>query len=157
MDFNLRTYKHFKTKQYLKTMNYFYFFHGVSLTNKNWIKFEQITKTHKLKYYRILNKLMIKTLRNSIFRNLLVLIHGPIFLLTANKTSLTFQELKNINPWLYPLSFRLNNKIYSKKQVANLEDVSYLNNVFKFYTTIKVFTKMPYYKLEKKKKQFRSK
>jgi hypothetical protein len=96
---------------------------------------------------------MINALKNSIFRNLVVLIHGPIILLHNNKNSakLTFKELENINPLISFLGFKLNNKIYSKKQIKNLKKMSYLDNVFIFHSSIKTFTKMPYYKFKGKK------
>jgi hypothetical protein len=106
-----------------------------------------------------LNKLFIKTLKNSIFKNLIVLVHGPIILLHNNKNRirLTFKELENISPLISFLGFKLNKKIYSKKQVKNLEKMSYLKNAFMFHNSIKIFTKIPYYKLKRKKTVYLSK
>ena len=151
MDFDLKTYKHFKIKHYLKTVNCFFFFQGSSLKSENWVKIEQVFVTNKLKYFRIFNKLMTKTLRNSIFKNVAVLIHGSIVLLNSNSTKLTFKELTNINPLIGFLGFRLNNKIYSKRQLKNLKKISYIDNIFKVYNNMKIFTKIPYYKLKKKR------
>lgn len=151
MDFNLKTYKHFKTKHYLNAINYFYFFHGISLTNKNWVKVEQILKTHKLNYYRILNKLMIKTLKYSIFKNLITLIHGPIILLNSENNNLIFREVNEINSWISLLSLRLNNRIYSKRQIRGLNNIFYFETISKLYNSIKTFTKMPYCILKNKK------
>jgi hypothetical protein len=95
---------------------------------------------------------MINTLKDSIFKNLIVLIHGPILLLNSNNATLTFKELENINPLINLLGFRLNNKIYSKKQLQNLKKISYRENVSNFHKTIRTFTKMPYYRLKSKKK-----
>jgi len=92
---------------------------------------------------------MTKTLRNSIFKNVAVLIHGSIVLLNSNSTKLTFKELTNINPLIGFLGFRLNNKIYSKRQLKNLKKISYIDNIFKVYNNMKIFTKIPYYKLKK--------
>lgn len=94
---------------------------------------------------------MINTVKNSIFKNLTVLIHGPIILLNSDNANLTFKELKNINPLINLLGFRLNNKIYSKKQLQSLRRISYLENVSIFHKTLKTFTKMPYHKLKSKK------
>ena len=159
MDFNLKNYKHFKTKQYFKTINFFFFFHGTSLNNENWIKIEQKFVANKLKYIRVLNRLMVNTLKNSIFKNLVVLIHGPILLLSIDKNNskLTFKELENISPQINFLGFKLNNKIYSKEQIKNLKKMSYLKNVCILHNSMKTFTKTPYYKFRSKKTVFLSK
>lgn len=154
MDFNLKTYKYFKIKHYFKTVNFFFFFHGTPVNNKDWVKFEQVLVYHKLKYCRVLNKLTINALKHSIFTNLVILIGGPIILLkndTNNTTNLTFKKLKNINPSINLLSFRLNNKIYAKKQIKNFKKMSYYENICIFHKTIKVYTKIPYYKLKNSK------
>ena len=151
MDFNLKTYKSIRIRHYFKTINCFFFFHGGSINNKSWIEVEQNLANHKLRYYRILNKAMIKTLKNSIFKNLVVLIHGPILLLSSNNANLTFKELENINPFIGLLSFKLNNKIYSKEQIKNCQKLSYLSNVSSFHNSLKTITRMPYYKIKSKK------
>lgn len=153
MDFNLKTYKYFRIKHYLKEINFFFFFQVAPVDNENWIKIEQSFVSHELKYYRILNKLMIVALKSSVFKNVTVLIHGPIVLLNNNNnnTKLTFKELENINPLINLLGFRLNNKIYSKKQIKNLRKISYLENIYIFHEYIKVFTKLPYHKLKSQK------
>jgi len=151
MDFNLKTYKRFKIKHYFKTINFFFFFHGTFLNNENWIKIEQGFVTHELKYVRVLNKLMINTLKNSIFKNLVVLIHGPIILLNNVNVKLTFKELENINPLISLLGFKLNNKVYSRKQIKNLKRMSYFENISIFHNSMKTFTKLPYCKFKSKK------
>ena len=151
MDFNLKTYKCFKIKRYFKTIHFFCFFHGTSISNENWVKIEQIFANNGLTYFRILNKIMINTLSNSIFKNLTLLIHGPIILLNSNNANLTFKELENINPSMKLLGFRLNNRVYSKKQVEKLKKLSYLENISGFHNSLKVFTKIPYYKFKSKK------
>jgi plasmid rolling circle replication initiator protein Rep len=94
---------------------------------------------------------MVKALTNSIFKNLIILIHGPILLLSSNDANLTFKELENINPFIGLLSFKLNNKIYSKEQIKNCQKLSYLTNVSNFHTSLKTITRMPYYKIKSKK------
>jgi hypothetical protein len=96
---------------------------------------------------------MINTLKSSIFKNLVVLIHGPIILLSSdnNNAKLTFKELESINPLINLLGFRLNNKIYSKKQIKNLKKMSYSDNICIFHKSMKTLTKLPYFKLKNKK------
>jgi len=151
MDFNLKEYKRSRIKHYLKKVNFFFFFLGTSLNNESWIKIEQAFVNHKLRYFRILNKLMIKTLKNSIFKNLVVLIHGPIILVNTTNKKLPFKELENINPFISLLGFRLNNKIYSRRQIKNLKKISYIENISIFHNSIKTFTKLPYWKFKNKK------
>ena len=153
MDFKLKTYKYSKIKYYFKTVNFFFFFQGTSLNNKNWIKIEQNLYIHKLKYFRILNKLMINILINSIFKNIIILINGPILILNNknNKTELTFTELENISSFIHFLGFKLNNKIYSKNQIKNLKKMSYVKNFYFFHNSIKIFAKTPFYTFKKKK------
>ena len=62
-----------------------------------------------------------------------------------------FKELENINPSMKLLGFRLNNRVYSKKQVEKLKKLSYLENISGFHNSLKVFTKIPYYKFKSKK------
>jgi hypothetical protein len=123
------------------------------LNNEKWIKIEQKFVTNKIKYIRVLNKLMINTLKNSIFKNLVVLIHGPILLLSIDKNNskLTFKKLENISPLINFLGFKLNNKIYSKEQIRNLKKMSYFENVSIFHNSMKIYTKTPYYKFRSKK------
>jgi hypothetical protein len=153
MDFNLKTYKHTKIKHYFKTIKKFYFFQGTSLNNKSWIKIEQSLFTHKLRYFTILNKLTINTLSNSIFKNIITLINGPILILNSNYNGaeLTFKEIKNINPLIRLLGFKLNNKIYSKNQIKNLKKISYLENFHNFHSSMKIFAKTPYYAFKHKR------
>lgn len=151
MDFSLKTYRRLKIKYYLKTINFFFFFHGASLNNESWIKTEQTLVKNKLKYYRVFNTLMIRTLKYSIFKNLITLLHGPIVLINTNNVELTLKKLKNINPLINLLCLKLNNKIYSKKQIKNIKKLSYIENVSIFHKSMKTLIKMPYYKFKSKK------
>lgn len=151
MDFSLKTYRRLKIKYYLKTINFFFFFHGASLNNESWIKTEQTLVSNKLKYYRVFNTLMIRTLKCSIFKNLTTLLHGPIVLINTDNVELTLKKLKNINPLINLLCLKLNNKIYSKKQIKNIKKLSYIENVSIFHKSMKTLIKMPYYKFKSKK------
>lgn len=151
MEFNLKTYKHLKIKYYFKKINFFFFFHGTSLNSINWTKIEQLLNKDDLKYFRVFNTLMITLIKNSIFKNLTILIHGPILLLHTNNTRLTLKKLNNISLWISLLCLKLNNKVYSKKQIKKLKRLSYLENVHLFYNSMQFIIKMPYYKLKNKK------
>jgi len=151
MDFNLKTYKHFKIKYYLRKKNLIFFFHGTSLKNESWIKIEQALFSHQLTYFRILNKLTINTLKTSIFKNLTTLIHGPIFVLNSSSTKLTLKKLGNISPFIGLLGVRLNYQVYSKEQVNKLKKLTYLENFHILHNSMKAFIKKPYHALKSKK------
>jgi hypothetical protein len=151
MDFSLKIYQRLKIKYYLKTINFFFFFHGAFLNSESWIKIEQTLVNNKLKYYKVFNTLMVKTLTCSIFKNLTTLLHGPIILISSHDETLTLKKLKNINPLINLLCLKLNNKIYSKKQIKNIKKLSYIDNVFIFHKSMKTLVKMPYYKFKSKK------
>lgn len=151
MDFNLKTYQRLKIKYYLKTINFFFFCHGASLNSESWIKTEQTLVKNKLKYYRVFNTLMIKTLKCSIFKNLTTLLHGPIILINTSDVKLTLKKLKNVNPLINLLCLKLNNKIYSRKQIKNIKKLSYVENVYIFHKSLKTLIKMPYCKFKSKK------
>lgn len=150
MHFNLKTYKYLKTKFYFKKMNFFFFFHGISLDNANWIITEQSLADHELNYFRVFNTLIINTFKNSIFKNLIILIHGPIILINNKNYEFSLRKLENVNPLINMLSLKLNNKIYSAKQVKNIKHLSYVKNIILFHNVINIFGRMPYYKLTKK-------
>ena len=150
MDFNLKTYKCLKIKHYFKTINFFFFFHGTSLNTENWIKIEQILINYEFKYFRIFNTLMINILKRSILKNLIILIQGPIVLLHCKNDRLTFKKLKSIDQLISLLCLKLNNKIYSKKQIRNIKKFSYTENVFILYRLANKVIKKPYHKFTNK-------
>ena len=115
MDFSLKTYKFSKIKNYLKKTNIVFFFHGLSSDNKNWVKIEQSFTKHNLKYYKNYNSLTHNILKNSIFKNLIFLINGPIVLIehkNSKKINSILHRSKNMPPAMYILCVKLNNKLY---------------------------------------------
>jgi hypothetical protein len=96
---------------------------------------------------------MINTLSNSIFKNIITLINGPVLVLNSNydNKKLTFKEIKNISPLIRLLGFKLNNKIYSKNQIKNLKKISYFENFNILHNSMKTFAKTPYYAFKNKK------
>ena len=79
------------------------------------------------------------------------MVHGPIILLNTNNSKLTLKKLEEVNPLISLLCLKINNKIYSKKQIKNLKKLSYTENVYTLYKSLQTFIKMPYCKLKKKK------
>lgn len=151
MNFNLKTYKRLKLRQYFKKVNLFFFFHGACLNSINWTKIEQILSEEELRYLRILNPLLIATINDSIFKNLATIINGPMLLLHRGNAGLIVKKLNSINLRMSLLCLKLNNKLYSKKQTKGLKALSYNENVSLFHNSMKFVIKMPYYKLKNKK------
>lgn len=94
---------------------------------------------------------MTNTLNYSIFKNLTTLLHGPVILINSNHLKLTSKKLKSINPLINLLCLKLNNKIYSQKQIKNMKELSYIENVSIFHKSMKNLIKMPYCKFKSKK------
>ena len=151
MNFNLKIYKNLKIKYYFKNISFFLFFQGTYLNSIDWLKIEQLLNKNELKYFRIFNTLMINILKNSIFKNLIILMHGPIILFNNSSTKLIINKLENISLWINLLCLKLNTKIYSKKQIKNLKKLSYIKNASLFFNFMQLLIKMPYYKFKNKK------
>jgi hypothetical protein len=94
---------------------------------------------------------MVQTVKNSTFKNLAALIHGPILLLHTTNEKLVLKNLNNLGIWVSLLCLKLNNKIYSKKQITNLKKLSYVANVHLLYNSIRFIVKIPCSKLRNKK------
>lgn len=145
MSFNLKDYKWLKIKYYFKKVNFFFFFHHAALDNENWIKVEQAFFDYKLQYYRVFNSLILNVLKVSIFKNLTTLIHGPIILLNSKIDKLTLKKINDNAVIINLLCLKLNNKIYSNKQIKNLIEFSYEKNIYLFYKLLNHFVKKPYF------------
>jgi len=150
MEFELKNYKFFKIKHYLKKTHFFFFFNGINLNLKNWILIEQTLKKLKLKFYKIYNALIIKAIKNSIYENIKSLISGLIIILKPNSENLLkLKKLLTINPLLTLLSIKLNNKLYSIPQLKKIIFLDFKKNAAILYKSLKTYLKIPYYKLVK--------
>ena len=149
MKIEFKSYKLFKVKYYLKTTKFFVFYHGTNINLKNWIKIEQILKKSQLQQYKVYNTFLIKIIKNSIFKNIMTLIQGPIIIVYIKTPSnLTINKLIEVNPLLSFLSIRINNKFYAVSQIKNIKSISFVKNVIIFHKSLKMFLKIPYYKLK---------
>ena len=150
MDFNLKTYKHHKIKTSFQQFNLLFFLHSPFLNSKISIKMNQKLLKFNLQHYKVSNKLFNNTIKNSVFTHLAVSIHASIVLLHSSQSISSYTQLTKINS-LTLLSLRLNNKIYSKKQLKKLKKISYLQNVLILHNSIKTFIKLPFCKLKNNK------
>jgi hypothetical protein len=147
MDFNLKSYRVLKVKNYLKNCDFFFFFHSAKLRSNEWISIEQDLKKLKLKYYKVFNGTTLETINNSVYKNFNQIICG-IVLLIEPRFKLTTLELDLIKRHLKPLfallSVKLNNKIYAVEQLKGLKTFSYKQNMFNFYRSLEKSLKSTY-------------
>ena len=134
MEFELKTYKSFKIKYYLKKNNLFFLYSTTSLDSKNWLPIEQTLKKSNLNYYRLSNTLATKTIKASIYINFKQFIHSlTMFVCPKSTTPLKLKNLINLEKVLTLLGIKLNNKIYSISQLKNLISLNYNFNVLQLF------------------------
>ena len=135
MQFELKTYKVFKIKYYLKKNKLFFFCTTTSSQLKNWLLLEQILKKSNLNFYRLSNSLAIKTMKSSIYKNFKQLIHSLTLFVSFQllQKYLKLKVLTKLENVLFLLSMKLNNKIYSILQLKNLIFLNYNFNILQLY------------------------
>ena len=133
---NSRKYQKFKVKSYLTNNELLFFLNSNNQTRSNWLQIEQGLKKLKLIYYKVYNKLLIKSLNLSIFSNLNKLVSGPFFFIKLNQSlsKVTISLMDNLKKLFFnSLVMKINNKIYSFLQFKNSKSFSYTNNVALLY------------------------
>jgi hypothetical protein len=136
------TYKLNKTKNYIKSNNLIFFLNGINKNSNDWVITEQKLKTLKLNYYKIFNKTTIKALKNSIYFSTIPMVYGIVFFIKPQTETQTL-AVKNVSTNLESLFFtvlalKLNNKVYSAKQLKSNNSFKYKENgllTAQFYTT----------------------
>lgn len=154
MDFNSKTYQIVKLKKYFKNESLFLLFNSTKSNSIKWTSIEQSLKKLKLDYNKFLNKITIKTLKNSIYKNFTSNIAGFILLLNSSckATELNLTSISKVLKSSFVLvSIKLNNKIYSPTQVKGLSELSYNKSVFNFYKVLDKQLKTSYLLTNKKK------
>ena len=150
MKLNSKIYKINKTKNLTKTNSLFFIYNGTNQKATDWIKAEQKLINVNFKYYKIFNKIALKTFDNSILKNSKFTINSITFFIKPSLNDITFKKHILINNFelllLRLLAVKLNNKIYSIKQLNKTCSVIYKNNKILFYqfivTNLKIhFTK----------------
>lgn len=153
MDFKLKTYQKVKIKQYFKNNQFFFLFHAAKLNSTKWIVIEQNLKKLKLNYYKPLNKIGVKILKSSVFRNVSSNIAGFILFVNvrSKNTILNLPYLvKSLKSSFILIAIKLNNKIYSRTQIKGLEDLCYKKSAFNFYKVLDKHLKTSYVLTNKK-------
>lgn len=150
MKFGLKSYKLQKTVNYLKKTPLLFIFNISNLNSKSWVKTEQTYYTNNIKYFKICNTLSKKAFEYSIFKNITVILNGSICLIYFNKTTNIPFDLKKfikLNPSMLLVGIKLNRKIYSVPQIANIGTLSYNKNIRFFNNSLKQLLKLSYNKL----------
>lgn len=119
MKFKSQRYKLSKLKNYINNEKKIIICNIINLNSYKYKNLEKELKLLNIKYYKISNKLILNSFKNSIFKNLVSLINGPII----------FINKFNINIKLSFICIKLNNKIYSKKEFNNINKINY-NKIF---------------------------
>ena len=154
MDFNSKTYQITKLKKYFKRESLFFLFNSTKLNLMRWTSTEQTLKKLNLNYYKFLNKTTIKTLKNSIYKNVSSNIAGFIIFLNLTHRHIELNlgsVLKVLKPSFTLVSLKLNNKVYSTTQLKGLNELSYNKSVFNLYRVLDKQLKTSYILTNKKK------
>ena len=137
MELTSKNYKINKIKNYIKTNHIFFLFNGNTLKSYDWIVTEQFFKNMHFKYYKIFNKSAIKTLNKSVYKQIKTTINGITFFIVPIQdiTSLTKQLLFNNFELLFfsLIALKINNKMYSSKQLKNTRSLNYKTNKLLIY------------------------
>ena len=122
MKLNLKQFKMLKTKKYLKTTSFFFFFCGANTNSASWIRSEQEIFNRNYHYYKLFNKISIKIFKNSIFQNFNPVISSiTIVLQPITKKDIFFTKklVSNIKE-LVCLALKFNKQIYILNQIETL-------------------------------------
>ncbi len=141
MKFNLKSYKIYKFKNLLEKNHFMFITNSVNVEKKGGLKVEQNFYNLNLHYYKGSNKILVKILNNSIYKNLSNILNGPFLFIFFNKyndnssSKLMFLDnLKHYN--IIPYCLLLKNKIYYKIHFNNLKSYKYTINIYFLNQTI---------------------
>lgn len=137
MKLNSKTYKINKTKNFTKTNKLFLFYNGTNKKAHDWIATEQELKNVHFEYYKVFNKTALKTFNNSTFKNFKSTINSITFFIKPLSNNTIIQKhilLNNFESLLFKLiNVKLNNKIYSIKQLNKTYSMNYKYNKLLLY------------------------
>jgi hypothetical protein len=139
-----KKYRTFKTNNYIRKNPFLFFFQSNKSKSIIWKKNEQILTKLKLVYYKLINKIALKTLKVSIYKNFTSLICGVILLVKSNTKRI--DSYKTIESLLIKdfslLCVKLNNKFYSINEMKNFQSFSYKKNIFFLYQMLEKYAKI---------------
>jgi hypothetical protein len=137
MKLNSKIYKINKTKNLTKTNSLFFIYNGINQKATDWINVEQKLININFKYYKVFNKVALKTFENSIFKNSKFTINSTTFFIKPSLNDINLKKhilINNFESLLFKLlAIKLNNKIYSIKQLNKTYSMTYKNNKILLY------------------------
>lgn len=143
MQFNLKSYQIYKTKQYLQESEFLLFSIGANQNSQNWVAIEQNLQKLSLNYYKTYNNITIETLKHSVYENSFYTINSTFFFLTPQKNSRLLTRNNLINTLsiisFIILAFKLAKKMYLITQLNNMVSFNYKKNLsitYQFLITI---------------------
>jgi len=136
MNLKLIRYKKNKTNYLFNKTRFFFLFHITSNNFANQVIVDQNCKKNGLRYYKLKNSLAKIQTKISIFKNLINLFIGPMFLISTQKN---FSLQKIYNQQQDIMAIRLNNSIYSISQLKNLSTTNYMLTFQKFISFLKLY------------------
>ena len=132
MQLKSKSYKLCKIKHYIKKKNILLIYLTNDVKTKPFLKLKQNNKKKKLITYKPNKTLLKKFLNTTTLSNLNPVATGSYLFVTFNdKTKINnpFNKFFELNKTTNFLSLKLNNKIYTKSQLADLQTLSYKNNI----------------------------
>ena len=132
-----KDYETLKIKTYLKNEKLIFFFNGVNRNSKKILNAEQNLKALGYCSYKVLNKITLKTLNNSVHLNTKPLFNGLNFFIKPFKKSYKLKKSifqKDFEPLFFSvIAIKINNKVYSKTQIKSLHSIKYNENKLTLY------------------------
>ena len=144
MYFTLKNYQVLKLKNYFKSKSLFIVLHCAKLNLKDWIYIEQKLKELKVSYYKPLNKIVLKELKNSVYINYSFVINGFFLFISFDNSKKMFDIVNKLNLLFVIICFKLTNKLYSPKQLNKFQFLFFKENVIKFYKILHKSIKSSY-------------
>ena len=151
MYFTLKSYQTLKFKNYFKNQSLFLMYHCAKLNLKDWSKIDQKLTKLELNYYKPLNKVTLKELKNSIYSNYSPIINSSLLFVTLNNMHNLIKLNNNLKPLFVNVCLKLNNKFYSIQQLNKFQNLSYNTNLLKYYKRSNKFLKFSHVMTRKSK------
>jgi hypothetical protein len=137
MELTTKNFKTYKTKNYIKKNNIYFFFNCVNQNSQDWLITEQIFKKMNVSYYKIFNKITIKLFKESRYNTIKPTINSITIFISSNnniKKILTKNETSKISLLFFTLvAIKFNNKVYSGAVYKIMYSQEYIDNKLIFY------------------------
>jgi hypothetical protein len=148
MELANKGYKANKTKNYIKTKNFYFFFNGLNQNSQDWLNTEQSLKKMDLAYYKVFNKITLNIFKESIFNNVQPTVNGITMFMSLhenNKKILTKKKINRIDKLFFTLiAAKLNNKIYAGTLYKTIYSKEYIENKLVFYKFMDIHLKITF-------------